>query len=157
MTKITYLIGDATEPDYVGNKILPHICNDLGYWAKGYVLALSNRWEAPERSYRALKTEDRVLGNVQLVPVEYDCEGGDIIVANMIAQKGIGRNNEGIPPIRYDAVRDCLIKVNEEALAIDATLHMPRIGTGLSGGDWDVIESIIQDVVTVDVFIYDLK
>ena len=41
------------------------------------------------------------------------------------------------------------------------SVHMPRIGCGLAGGDWETIENIIQrmfiDIADVDVFVYDLK
>jgi hypothetical protein len=40
-----------------------------------------------------------------------------------------------------------------------ATVHMPRIGTGLARGNWEVIESIINRTLTlrdVDVTVYDL-
>jgi hypothetical protein len=33
---------------------------------------------------------------------------------------------------------------------------MPRIGCGLAGGQWSEIEKIIQDVCSVDVYVYDL-
>jgi len=52
MTGITYLKGDATQPQTKGNKIIAHICNDLGGWGKGFVLAISNRWPEPEAEYR---------------------------------------------------------------------------------------------------------
>ena len=29
--EITYLKGDATNPVAVGNKIIVHVCNDIGY------------------------------------------------------------------------------------------------------------------------------
>ena len=41
------------------------------------------------------------------------------------------------------------------------SIHRPRIGCGLAGGDWKVIEDIIKrtfiDMANVDVFVYDLK
>ncbi|MBV9509840.1 MAG: Appr-1-p processing protein, partial [Caulobacteraceae bacterium] len=49
---ITYLKGDATQPTGKGNKIIAHICNDLGGWGKGFVLALSKRWPQPEAAFR---------------------------------------------------------------------------------------------------------
>jgi len=51
-TDIHYLIGDATKPDVAGNKIIAHICNDVGGWGKGFVLAISKSWPEPERKYR---------------------------------------------------------------------------------------------------------
>ena len=44
--------GDATSPQAKGPKIIAHICNDLGGWGKGFVLAISRRWPEPERAYR---------------------------------------------------------------------------------------------------------
>lgn len=51
-TNITYTTGDATCPATSGNKIIVHICNDIGAWGKGFVLALSKRWVAPEKQYK---------------------------------------------------------------------------------------------------------
>ncbi len=33
---IVYLKGDATQPKTEGNKIIAHICNDIGGWGKGF-------------------------------------------------------------------------------------------------------------------------
>jgi len=148
---IFYIKGDATRPRGDGKKIICHICNDIGAWGAGFVLALSARWSDPEEAYRDLTDEERVLGLVQLVPVE-----DDITVANMIAQHGVGCHlNE--PPIRYYAVRAALTAVNKAACLTGATLHMPRIGCGLAGGKWEDIEKIIKEVVTVNTYVYDLK
>lgn len=118
----------------------------------GFVLALSKRWKQPEEQYRSLKPIEHQLGNVQFVAVEHN-----ISVVNMIAQHGIGKDKDGLPPIRYWALRDCLIKVNDHAVKHNATLHCPRFGAGLSGGSWDMIEQIIKETITVDVYVYDLK
>lgn len=48
MSEITYLRGDATAPHGKGVKLIVHVCNDLGGWGKGFVLALSRRWPEPE-------------------------------------------------------------------------------------------------------------
>lgn len=52
MTEITYLKGDATTPQARGNKIIAHVCNDLGGWGKGFVLAISKRWPEPAAKAR---------------------------------------------------------------------------------------------------------
>ena len=151
MAKITYLTGDATSPIGEGQKIICHICNDIGAWGAGFVLAISKKWKEPEAMYRTLM-HPRTLGNVQMVRVTEN-----ITVANMIAQRDIQYDANGNPPIRYNAVRAALIIVNEYALMNNSTLHMPRIGCGLAGGKWDKIEEIINDVVTVNVYVYDFK
>jgi len=40
MTGITYRRGDATAPNADGSKIVCHVCNDVGGWGKGFVVAL---------------------------------------------------------------------------------------------------------------------
>ena len=52
MNNIQYIKGDATQPTGNGNKIIVHVCNDIGGWGKGFVMALSKRWKAPEQEYR---------------------------------------------------------------------------------------------------------
>lgn len=147
---IYYLKGDATNPQGEGPKFICHICNDVGAWGAGFVLALSKKWKAPEYYYRLLDNVGYYLGQVQ-----YTCVENDIEVVNMIAQHGCGSEN-GVPPIRYDALRTCFLKVNQEAIRSKATLHMPRIGCGLAGGKWEEIEKILNEIVTVDVYVYDI-
>jgi O-acetyl-ADP-ribose deacetylase (regulator of RNase III) len=158
MEKIQYLQGDATTPQAKGNKIIAHICNDLGGWGKGFVLAVSRRWKEPEAAYREWHRNradtDFGLGAVQFVPVE-----PDIWIANMIAQKGMSAGSEG-PPIRYEAVDECLRKLSNFALEQAASVHMPRIGCGLAGGRWERIEPLIENALSnrgVSVFVYDFS
>lgn len=148
--RIAYLTGDATRPQRDGKKIICHVCNDIGAWGAGFVLAVSRRWPEPEESYREM--ENRILGEVMFVDVE-----PDILVANMIGQRGVHCDKDGQPPIRYTAIRQALATVNEMAKLIGATIHMPRIGCGLAGGRWEDIEKIIYEVCTVNVYVYDLK
>jgi O-acetyl-ADP-ribose deacetylase (regulator of RNase III) len=150
---IKYVIGDATNPIGEGEKYILHCCNDKGYWGKGFVLALSKRWKKPEKMYRA--EIKYVLGTVHFVRVEKD-----ICVVNMIAQhdvRPIKVNGVIVPPIRYDALRECLTFINKIALGTGATIHAPRFGAGLAGGNWEKIEQLIKETITVDVTIYDLK
>jgi len=149
MSKIKYLVGSAVEPQSKGDKIICHITNDSNKWGAGFVLALSAKWSYPEQFYRA--KQKHVLGDVDIVQVEED-----IYVANMTAQHRTYPDAQGTPPIRYIAVAEALSKVNKVAVEKNATLHMPRIGTGLAGGQWDKIEQILHEVVSVDVTVYDL-
>ncbi len=155
---IQYLKGDATTPTTTGNKIIVHICNDIGAWGKGFVVALSKKWKAPEKEYKAWAKsgEEFQLGEVQFVQVE-----SDIWVANMIGQKDIKRKGEqSIPPIRYDAVEQALSKVSTFAKQHQATVHMPRIGCGLAGGTWDKMGPIINNELVkngIAVTVYDFE
>jgi hypothetical protein len=109
MDKINYVIGDATAPQGDGLKIIVHVCNDIGAWGAGFVLALTNKWSEPERMYRNWSFSDKGyhLGAIQYVSVE-----SDIIVCNLIGQHGIGNDRKGNPPIRYGAIRTGLRKLN---------------------------------------------
>ncbi|MCS3867495.1 O-acetyl-ADP-ribose deacetylase (regulator of RNase III) [Chryseobacterium ginsenosidimutans] len=155
MKTIQYLKGDATNPQAEGNKIIVHICNDIGGWGKGFVMAISKRWKKPENEYREwFQSEENFnLGEIQMVQVE-----SDIWICNMIGQHKTISNSKGIPPIRYEAVESCLEKVSIEALKINASIHMPRIGCGLAGGKWGEVESIITKTLLkddVEVNVYD--
>lgn len=156
MATINYVKGDATYPEERGLKIIVHICNDVGAWGKGFVMALSKRWETPERLYREWfrSKENFTLGQVQLVNVELD-----IWVANLIGQRDIRKAPDGTPPIRYEAVRQGLEYVCMYAKECNATVHMPKIGCGLAGGTWQEMEPIIEKELCakgISVTVYDL-
>lgn len=157
VTPMRIVRGDATNPQAKGLKIIGHICNDVGGWGKGFVLALSRRWPEPERDYRHWHRHraenDFGLGAVRLVQVR-----PVIWVANMIAQRGIRRGSAG-PPIRYDAVERCLMTLGDHARTLGASVHMPRIGCGLAGGRWELIGPIIEAMLCrrgIDVTIYEV-
>lgn len=156
MRHIHYLIGDATAPQTKGERFIVHICNDIGAWGQGFVVAISLKWPAPERAYRNWYHSQKSfqLGEIQEVPVEEH-----LSVINMIAQKGVVPDEEGVPPIRYQALETCLEKVAEIAYSRQASVHMPRIGCGLAGGHWEEIEPLLQKTLLakkIPVFVYDL-
>jgi O-acetyl-ADP-ribose deacetylase (regulator of RNase III) len=141
MTPLRFVRGDATSPQAKGPKVIAHVCNDLGGWGKGFVLAISRRWPEPEQAYRDWHrhraANDFGLGATQLVQVR-----PDIWVANMVGQHGMRRGSAG-PPIRYDAVARCLATLADDAAHLGASVHMPRIGCGLAGGRWESIEPLV--------------
>ncbi|MFD9335880.1 macro domain-containing protein [Streptomyces sp. NPDC060028] len=156
MTPLKVIAGDATSPQAKGPKVIAHVCNDIGGWGKGFVLALSKRWPEPEAEFRAWhrrrSANDFGLGAVQLVRVR-----PDTWVANMVGQRGI-RTGSGGPPIRYEAVERCLGLLAGHAIELGASVHMPRIGCGLAGGKWSRIEPLITDALCardVSVTVYD--
>lgn len=156
--KIIYMWGNAVEPQGDGPKIIAHICNNIGAWGAGFVLAVSGKWEHVKHQYMAWSVgndrQELPLGEVQFVLAE---EG--IYVANMIGQDNI-RGAANRPPIRYVAVAVALAKVAEKAAELGASVHMPRIGCGLAGGTWEEVEPIIMQQLCergIPVFVYDLR
>lgn len=157
MKEITYLKGDSTSPQTSGIKIIAHICNDIGGWGKGFVLAISKRWPEPEKAYREWHRDraknDFALGSIQIVQVE-----PYIYIANMIGQRGTKTGRSTGVPVRYEAIESCLEKLAEESKLLNASVHMPRIGCGLAGGKWDRIEPLIEKTLLengIDVYVYD--
>lgn len=163
-SKITYLVGDATSPvDTNSERFIIHCCNTIGAWGAGFVIALSKKWKTPEREYyqwyrndgpRYNSTGSFNLGQVQFVEV-----GNGITVVNMIGQDGIGFHNE-VPPIRYEAIEQCLQKVSICAKERKATIHCPRFGAGLAGGNWKKIEQLIEQTLCsndINTYVYDLQ
>ena len=145
MNNINYIKGDATRPIQNGNKIIVHVCNDIGGWGKGFVMAISKRWKTPEKAYRDwyASQESFHLGEAQFVQVEKD-----LWIANIIGQHKIRKDENGNPPIRYEAIQQGLEKVYHKAKELNASVHMPRIGCGLAGGTWDKIEPLITTELT---------
>lgn len=152
--------GDATLPVGTDPRVIVHICNDLGAWGRGFVLPLGKRYPVARARYLAwAKGQEDLpfeLGQVQFVGVQ-----ADLYVANLLGQRGIARRGGAAqePPIRYEAVRAGLGRVRDFVQGRGASVHMPRIGTGLAGGDWRVIQKIIEEELLapgVSVTVYDL-
>jgi len=187
MSKLSYIEGDATNPQSNDNKhmVIPHVVNDEGKWGSGFVLALSSEWSEPEAVYRRDANNNELrLGRINGVRVE-----PNITVINMCAQHktgdsrlemlardaawynnhpdldgfdkiGTGRSR---PPIRYGFLSKCMSQVGAFCRADAqswASIHAPRFGSGLAGGNWDVIEQMILEHWVdngIDVTIYDLS
>ena len=151
---IKYINGDATNPIGGGYKLIIHCCNDIGGWGRGFVLALSKKWKNPEQAYRNWhrdQPQSFKLGEIQRVPVEEN-----ISVVNMIGQHGVGFK-DGKPPIRYEAIRECLKKVCSICKMKNASVHAPKFGSDLAGGNWDIIEQIINEELIekdIEVIVY---
>ncbi|GAA3594302.1 macro domain-containing protein [Flavivirga amylovorans] len=120
-------------------------------------MAISKRWSMPESSYRAWhKSQNNFeLGKVQFVKVE-----NDLWIANVIGQHKIRKDEQGNPPIRYEAIEKGMQGVLIKAKELNASVHMPRIGCGLAGGKWERIEPILQDCLIkneIKTIVYDFK
>lgn len=167
MAELKYVEGDATDPQGEGRKVIAHCCNDIGGWGRGFVVALSKRWKEPEEWYRNwfAKTGHTdlpfELGSVLFVLVEPRLQTW---VANIIGQHNT-HTILGVPPIRYEALTSGFHKVRGFCKKVEAetgesvSVHMPRIGAGLAGGNWETIEKLIQNTLVshgIGVTVYDL-
>jgi hypothetical protein len=62
----------------------------------------------------------------------------------MLAQKGIFPKGNDIP-LKYNELRKCLIQLRKVAAELSCSIHMPAIGAGNAGGDWNIIIGMIHD------------
>lgn len=157
---IEYVEGDATSPAGPGPRVIAHVCNDIGRWGKGFVLALSDRWPAThERFFAWHRGEDPATGPFQLGAVQFVEVEPSLWVANMVGQHRI-TPLRGVQPVRYEAIYTALQRVAVFAKAQGASVHLPRIGCGLAGGTWDRIEPLLTQTLGgagVRAVVYDLE
>lgn len=133
--KIQYIVGDLFDTDCC---IIAHGCNAQGVMGSG-VARIVRDWypEAYEDYRRIADSEGLQLGRV------YVTMSKTKLIANMITQDRFGA--DGKRYVSYDAVAMACESLDKLAtkLKIDR-VAMPQIGAGLGGGDWKVIEAIIQ-------------
>jgi Ca-activated chloride channel homolog len=155
---VQYRQGDATQPQGPGRKLIVHLCDELGSWG-GFARPLSRRWPTLEARFHAWERGELPdappfrLGSVDVVQVE-----AEIWVGNMLAKRGT-RASYGTTVIDYNALDAALREVAEAALTLGLSVHLPRIGSSIAGGEWDVIEQMIEQHVGVQgipVTVYDL-
>ncbi len=162
MTKIKYVIGDATNPvlqeDEVG--VIAHVVNNVGAWGAGFVLALSARDTRVEQAYlrwanqkSPWATKPFKLGASQTV---YYYAGTNTRVVNMLAQDNVASRGQ---LVSYLYLWRCLLDLRDNTWARGETVHMPRIGCGIGGGDWLLVAALIEGTLCkadIPVTVYDL-
>ena len=153
---IRYLRGDATKPRGIGHKIIAFIINDKALsWGAGFARVIQNRWPVVQQEFKDWVLRDRrhlSLGSVNVSNIT-----DSITAFKMIAQHGYGSSPR--PRIRYSALETCLQKLVIEAKTLNASVHMPRIGSGEAGGSWEIISEIIENILCnhgIEVTVYDL-
>jgi len=153
---IRYLVGDATDPKGTGQKIIAHIANDKSAnLGRGFGYAITQKW--PNITYAIKQWMAEQEGGLELGKYHLVKVTEDISVFTMIAQHGFGPSRN--PRIRYHALSNCLFALSEIAKKSSASVHMPRIGTGYAGGNWDIISELINETLIqdgIEVTVYDL-
>ena len=127
--------------------IIPHIVNNINKMGSGFVVPLYTRWPIVKSEYHKkcdfyLKDlgffPSYMLGMIQPINVT-----NTILVINMFAQDGI-RSKRNPNPIKYDALANCLKKIKTTYSCINNQIVAPRFGSGLAGGDWNIIKEMIN-------------
>lgn len=161
---ITYKKGSLVDQ----KGILLHGVNDAqwGAMGAGVAKALFTKWPKVRQYYMVwAKTNDSPelvmskwtatysnpfkLGRLQTIKVE-----DDVYVTNAVTQSDPG-GYCGLAPIRYQSVEECLMRLKVVQEHLKLPVHTIRLGCGLAGGSWKVIEEIINRV-GVDLTVWDI-
>ena len=155
--QIEYLFGDARKPRGTGKRVIAHIVNDgAAKWGGGFALEVAKEWSFIQEAFQELVSQDRSklsLGKVHWAKIDED-----LSIVHMVAQEGYGSSG-GRPRIRYAALVETLDRLYEIASKQRANVHMPRIGTGQAGGNWELIRDMIDERLVrrgIRVFVYTL-
>lgn len=153
---IHYVKGDVTRPRGAGLRIVAQVVNDKAeMWGGGFALVVRRRWPEIQKDFAAWARADRnrlALGNSHFSSID-DSTG----VFNMVCQHGYAPTPK--PSIRYRALKTCLDALAGLALETGATVHMPRIGCGQAGGNWNIVSELIVSALCdrgIKVTVYDL-
>lgn len=146
---VKYEEGDLFKSDA---NILAHGCNCAGGFGSGVALHMSNKYPESKRCYMMKhSTEGWKLGDIQVVLVR-----SQKYVINCATQQDYYPRDR--VHADYDAIRTCMIKVRDFAQKNGLTIAIPKIGAGLAGGDWGIIEGILNEVFQdYDVTVFYLK
>ena len=116
--------------------IIAQGCNAQGVMGSGVARIVRDKYPSAYEEYRDLhKVHGLELGEVQIVKVK-----PNLYIANMITQEFYGRTKR---EVSYDAIDECFDNLMTRNFK-EYTINIPKIGAGLGGGDWSIIEAIIK-------------
>lgn len=151
---ITYIQGDICETDCM---VIAHGVNCQGTMGSGVARALFEKWPAVRSYYLDYFTEfnagpegENFLGNIDDIWVNIrEGRKKKKIVINCFTQQYFGPGDRKY--LSYDALIECMYKVKKCCAYYKVNeVAIPKIGCGLAGGDWDIVESILKVIFPAD-------
>lgn len=154
-----YKVGDLIEAVKNGEvNVFGHGCNCFCTMGSGIAPLIK---EAFPKMYAAdLKTEkgDKAkLGTFTMALLKDGSTAG----FNLYSQYGYNRRKQGLRDLDYNALYDSLDQMKKALQSFtdgsvgEYRIGFPKIGAGLAGGDWNVIEAMIKSIFSdCDVTIY---
>lgn len=128
--------------------IIVHGVNCRGVMGSGVAKALRDKYPKLYPAYRQyVDSYAGGLGNseVLLGKVHWYEPNKELAIANAFTQDAYGK--DGLKYVSYDAVNDAFYRIGTTALRNNRPIYFPMIGAGLGGGSWNVIKTIIEDVL----------
>ena len=122
--------------------------NAQGKMGKGLAKSIYDRWPNVKSEYinEYFDNNDFFhLGSFHIVNIK-----DNLNVVNIVSQEYYG--NDGRQYVSYPAIEVALINlirlINKNKW--EKIIHVPKIGCGLAGGNWDVIKGIFKKVIPND-------
>ena len=139
----------------VTSGIIAHGVNCQGVMGSGVAKAVREKYPHVYEKYtKDVKSWVEGFGSTvgQLGRVQFVAVDSKLVVANCFTQDFFGTLKRQVD---YDAVAVCFHELNKYK-DLYGQLNIPKIGAGLGGGDWNVIESIIKSEYKDDVIVWEL-
>lgn len=124
-----------------------HGCNAQGVMGSGVALAVKNKY--PD-AYRVYREEYEAQGKLFLGDAIPWSPTNELVIWNAITQEFFGMPGRNCS---YDAIQKSFELIDKCIKAAGATdelqeVHIPMIGAGLGGGNWEIIREIVEQTVT---------
>ena len=156
---IKYVEGDLIELAKLGKfDVIVHGCNCRSTMGAGIAPQMAKAFGADKFKMELLGPDVNKLGNIDyqtfvlgeksiwsLEDAKNNLNEPELAVVNAYTQNNYGRNHKDGDsiPFDYEAFTICMRKINHEFWG--KHIGMPKIGSGLAGGDWNRIEKIINN------------
>jgi O-acetyl-ADP-ribose deacetylase (regulator of RNase III) len=152
---VHFIHGDILAPRPLLPTIVCQLVNDRATrWGGGVAKQMAKRHPNAEAEFGEwIKS---VPKSKRLGEVHFATTAEGTTLASLVAQEGYG---PGGTRIRYHALARCLAEIAKVAFAHNASVHMPRLGTGGAGAEWEIVEALIRqnfEDLPKGVWIYDL-
>ena len=132
---LTYKYCDLFH-DLKRDHLIFHVVNSVGAWGAGFVVPLGQHFPEAQQAY--LDIQEYRLGEVQFITNE-----DIIVIANAIAQKGC-MSYDNPKPLSYKHLKRCMKIAGDFCRLNELAIQAPKFGSGLAGGNWEIIENLIK-------------
>lgn len=123
--------------------IIMHGCNAQGVMGSGVAVQIRRKFPEAYHVYKSsVGPKGLELGDISVAWIKYNhSEDQPLLIVNAITQEFYGRDERRY--VSYDAVTKVAEKMSQ--LFGKRSVAIPKIGAGLGGGNWQVIESILEN------------
>jgi O-acetyl-ADP-ribose deacetylase (regulator of RNase III) len=122
----------------VSTGVIAHGANARGVMSSGFALGIKKKYPKCFEAYVA----DVEFYEIPLGENSVYTHSESLVIYNCITQENYGR--DGVRYVSYDAIDTCMADMFHRIAGSCCNLNIPRMCAGLGGGNWSIIESIID-------------